>query len=162
MGVTLWFTGAVWRKPRRATGRRDRLQAKGPAGEARPGMDRRFAGQLVQPAPGLSAAEHAAERAALNAQAIRTFQRDRRIVGAAGVGIENAPAPMRVLAGLHVDQNLFAVLVRLGVNRISAEIGAALLDPDFALFLLGQPDAKWRGQRRDCSGLLLLYRRRHR
>src|SRR6202035_5822532 len=86
----------------------------------------------VQPAPGLAAAEHAAEGAALNAQAIAAFQGDRRIIRAAGVGVENAPAPFGILAGLHVDQDLFAVLVRLGIDGITAKIIAALLDPNLA------------------------------
>src|SRR5882672_9761293 len=103
-----------------------------------------LSGRLVQPAPGLAAAEHAAKRAALDAQAVAALQRDRRIIGAAGIGIENAPAPFGILAGLHVDQNLLAVLVRLGVDGISAEIGAALLDSDLALFLFRQPHAKRR------------------
>src|ERR1700738_4934659 len=98
----------------------------------------------VQPAPGWAAAEHAAKRAALDAQVVCAFQGDGRIIGAAGVGVENAPAPFGILAGLHVDQNLLAVLVRLGVDGISAEIGAALLDPDLALFLFRQPHAERR------------------
>ena len=55
--------------------------------------------RLVQPAPGLAAAEHAAEGAALNPQAVRTLQRDRRIIGAAGVRIVNSPAPFGSLPG---------------------------------------------------------------
>src|ERR1700694_5180649 len=87
---------------------------------------------LVDPAPGLATAEHAAKGAALNLQGVRAFQRDRRIIGAAGIRVVNSPAPFGVLAGLHIDQDLFAVLVGLGVHGISAEIGAALVDPDLA------------------------------
>ena len=36
----------------------------------------------------------------------------------------------------------FAVLVRFGVDRIAAEIGATLLDADLAFLLFGQPDAE--------------------
>src|SRR6478735_8993322 len=80
---------------------------------------------LVHPGPGLAAAEHAAEGAALHAQCIGAPHRDRRIIGAAGVGIEDPAAPLLVLAGPHVDQDLLAIRVRLGVDRIAAEIGAA-------------------------------------
>jgi hypothetical protein len=82
-------------------------------------------GPLVDPAPGLAAAEHAAKGAALDPQAVRAFQRDRGIIATAGFRVENPPAPFGVLAGFHIDQNLFAVLVRLCVHGISAEIGAA-------------------------------------
>ena len=37
-----------------------------------------------------------------------------------------------VLAGFHVDQNLLAVLVRLLVDGIAADIGAARFDPHLA------------------------------
>src|SRR5438034_9189707 len=89
----------------------------------------------VDAGPGLAAAEHATEGAALNAEIVGALQRDRRIVGAAGIRIENPAAPF-VLAGLHVDQDLFAVLVRLLVNGVTAEIGAALFDPHLAFLLL--------------------------
>ena len=49
--------------------------------------------------------------------------------------------PFGVLAGLHIDQDLFAILARLGVHGIPAKIEAASLDPDLALFLLCQPKA---------------------
>ena len=52
------------------------------------------------------------------------------------------PLHLGFLAGLHVDENLFAVLVRLGVDGIAAEIDAALLDPDLAFFFFGQPNAE--------------------
>ena len=96
---------------------------------------------LVQAAPGLAAAEHAAESAALNAHTV-ALQRDRRIIGAAGIGVENAPAPFGILAGLHIDQNLFAFLVRFGIDGIAAKIIAALLDPNLAFLLFGQPQAE--------------------
>src|SRR5260370_40185765 len=98
---------------------------------------------LVDPCPGLAAAEHAAEGAALDAPGVGALQRNRGIIGSAGVRIENPAAPF-VLAGLHVDQNLFAILVRLLVDGISAEIGAALFDPDLAFLLFRQPDAERR------------------
>jgi len=95
----------------------------------------------VDAGPGLAATEHAAEGAALNAQAVGALQRDRRIVGAAGIRIENPAAPL-VLGGLHVDQDLFGVLVRLLVDRIAAEIRAAWFDPHLAFLFLGQPHAE--------------------
>ena len=96
-------------------------------------------GPLVQPAPGLAATEHAAKGTALDTQGIRAFQRDRGIVAAATIRVENSPAPFGILAGLHIDQNLFAVLVRLCIQGISAEICSALLNPDLAFFLFRQP-----------------------
>src|SRR6266508_2443978 len=103
----------------------------------------------VDAGPGLATAEHAAEGAALNAQTVGALQRDRRIVGAAGIRIENPAAPL-VLAGLHVDQDLLAVLVRLLVDGIAAEIGAALFDPHLALLLLRQPHAERLVRGRKC------------
>jgi len=103
----------------------------------------------VDAGPGLAATEHAAEGAALNTQIVGALQRDRRIVGAAGIRIENPPAPF-VLAWLHVDQNLFAVLVRLLVDSIAAEVGAAFFDSDLAFLLFRQPDAERRVRRRNC------------
>src|SRR6202047_5321316 len=102
---------------------------------------------LIQPAPGLAAAEHAAKGAALNPQAVRALQRDRGIIGAAGIRIENPATPFGILAGLHVDENLLTVLVRLRVHRKSAEIGAALFDSNLAFLFLLQPNAR-RGMRR--------------
>ena len=99
---------------------------------------------LVNAGPGLATAEHAAEGAALHVQCIWSLHRDRRIVGAATVRIEDAAAPFLVLARSHVDQDLFAVGIRLGVHGIPAEIIAALLDADLAFLLFGQPDANWR------------------
>src|SRR5690349_2287454 len=96
--------------------------------------------RLVDPGPGLAAAEHAAEGAALDAQGVGALHGDGRIIGAAGRGIEDASAPL-VLAGLHVDQHLLAVLVGLLVDGVAAEIAAALFDADLAFLLLGQPDA---------------------
>src|SRR6185312_16554485 len=96
---------------------------------------------LVDAGPGLAAAEHAAKGAALNAQAVGGLERDRRIVGAAGIRIEDPAAPL-VLAGLHVDQNLLTVLVGLLVDGVAAEIGAALFDPHLAFLLLRQPHAE--------------------
>src|SRR5258706_11504457 len=87
-------------------------------------------GASVDAGPVLAAAEYAAEGATLDAQAVGAFQRDRRVIGAAGVRIEDPAAPFGVLAGLHVDQNLFAVLVRFLVDGIAAKISAALLNPD--------------------------------
>src|SRR5256885_8434798 len=101
--------------------------------------DRKPGRGLVHPSPGLTTAEHAAKGTALNAQGTRVFQRNRRIIRAATLRIVNSPAPFRILAGLHIDQDLFAVLVALVVHGISAEIGAALLDPDLAFFFFGQP-----------------------
>src|SRR3954454_13790566 len=87
-------------------------------------------GVLVDPGPGLAAAEHAAEGTTLDAQGVGALQRDRGIIAAAGIRIENPTAPLGVFAGLHVDQNLLAILVRFLVDRITAEIVAALLDAD--------------------------------
>src|SRR5713226_4581233 len=84
--------------------------------------DRKPGCGLVHPAPGLAAAEHAAKGTALNAQGIRAFQCDRRIICAAALRVVNPPAPFGILAGLHIDQDLFAVLIGFGVNGISAEI----------------------------------------
>src|SRR5258708_5060503 len=97
-----------------------------------------LASASVHARPGLAAAEQATKGATLNAQGVRTFQRDGGIIGAARGRIENPPAPF-VLAGPHVDQNLLAVLVRLLVNGIAAKVGAALLDADLAFLLFGQP-----------------------
>src|SRR5882724_3103613 len=128
-------------------------------GGSRRATDRKPARGLVHPAPGLTTAEHAAKGTALNAQGTRAFQRDRRIIRAAALRIVNSPAPFRILAGLHVDQDLFAVLIGFVVHGISAEIGAALLDPDLAFFFLRQPHAdrcicrlnpRSRGLRRRC------------
>src|SRR5215207_2525400 len=95
----------------------------------------------VDAGPGLAATEHAAKGAALNAQTVGTLEGDRRIVGAAGIRIENPATPL-VLAGFHIDQNLLAVLVRLLVDGIAADIGAARFDPHLAFFLLRQPHAE--------------------
>src|SRR5689334_8038491 len=97
-------------------------------------IDARGACRSVDAGPGLAAAEHAAERAALNAQGVGALHRDRGIIAAATVRIENPAAPL-VLAGLHVDQDLLAILVRLLVDGIAAEIGTALLDPHLAFLL---------------------------
>src|SRR5258707_705212 len=99
---------------------------------SRRATDRKPGRGLVHPVPGLTTAEHAAKGTALNAQGIRAFQRDRRIIRAAALRIVNSPAPFGILAGLHIDQDLFAVLIGFVVHGISAEIGAALLDPDLA------------------------------
>src|SRR5829696_4028881 len=95
----------------------------------------------VDAGPGLAATEHAAEGAALNAQTVSALQRDRRIVGAAGIRIENPAAPL-VLARLHVDQDLLAVRVRFLVDGIAADIRAALFDPHLAFLLFRQPHAE--------------------
>src|SRR3954453_17922470 len=85
--------------------------------------------------PGLAAAEHAAEGAALHAHCIRALHRDRRVVIAAAVGIVDAAAPPRAV-GLHVDQDAL-----IGLRGVAAEIDAALFDADIALVLFGGPDA---------------------
>src|SRR3954466_8418435 len=117
-------------------------QQKGPAKSARPGADRVLSRVLVDPGPGLAAAKHATEGTTLDAQGVGALQRDRGIIAAAGIRIENPTAPLGVFAGLHVDQNLLAILVRFLVDRIAAKIAAALLDPDLAFLLFRQPDAK--------------------
>src|SRR5882757_10696114 len=96
-------------------------QRKSPACET--GLFCKFTstGLSVRSRPGLAAAEHAAEGAALHPQGIGALQRDRGVIGAAGVRIENPAAPFSLI-GLHVDQHLFAVLVRLLVHGIAAEI----------------------------------------
>src|SRR6266516_4735725 len=104
--------------------------------------DRKPGRGLIHPAPGLATTEHAAKGTALNPQGVRAFQRDRRIIGAAALRVVNSAAPFGVLARLHIDQDLFAVLVGFGVHGISAEIGAALLDPDLAFLFLRQPHAE--------------------
>ena len=103
----------------------------------------------VDAGPGLATAEHAAKSAALNAEAVGTLQRDRGIIGAAAVRIENPAAPFGVPAGLHVDQNLFAIPVRFLVNRVAAKVGAALFYPDLAFLLFGEPKAERRVLGRD-------------
>src|SRR5438876_3682318 len=103
--------------------------------------DRKPGRGLVHPAPGLATAEHSAKGTALNPQGARALQRDGRIIGAAGFRVMNSAAPFGVLARLHIDQDLFAVLVGFGVPGISAEIGAALLDPDLAFLFFRQPHA---------------------
>src|SRR4051812_25834772 len=131
---------AVTRNPRGAMAYE--AQQKGPAKSARPGADRVLSRVLVDPGPGLAAAEHAAEGTALDAQGVGALQRDRGIIAAAGIRIENPSAPLGVLARLHVNQNLLAILVRFLVDRITTEIVAALLDADLAFLLFRQPDAK--------------------
>src|ERR1700680_390068 len=135
-----------WKRAALRCSRPDRTRArsnaipKRSAAKARQTARRHRTDALVHPGPGLAAAEHAAEGATLDVQGLGAFQRNGGIIGAAGVRIQNPAAPF-VLAGLHVDQNLFAILVRLLVDGISAEIGAALFDPDLAFLLFGQPDA---------------------
>src|SRR5438876_31028 len=123
--------------------------------------DRKPGRGLVHPAPGLATAEHSAKGTALNPQGVRALQRDRRIIGAAALRVVNSAAPFGVLARLHIDQDLFAVLVGFGVHGISAEIGAALLDPDLAFLFFRHPHAercicrlnpRGRGLRRRCRG----------
>src|SRR5947209_794521 len=106
----------------------DRVRRDGEAG-MRPNKKPRRLGEAfsrrrrrssVDAGPGLAAAENAAEGATLDPEAVGALQRDRGIVGAAGVRIEDPAAPFGVLGGLHVDQNLFAVLVRFLVDRIAA------------------------------------------
>jgi hypothetical protein len=109
--------------------------------------------------PGLATAEHAAEGAALHAQDV-ALQCNRGIICAASVGIEYPAAPFLILAGIHVDQNLLAIQVGFGVDRISAEIGAALLDADLAFLFFGQPDPDRRvgiPDRRGRGGLRTLH-----
>jgi hypothetical protein len=48
---------------------------------------------LADPLPGLTAAEHAAEGAALDPQRIRTLHGDRGIVGPAAIGIVDVTGP---------------------------------------------------------------------
>src|ERR1700755_3470604 len=88
--------------------------------------------------PGLAAAEHAAESAALDLEQVRSPHRDRGVVILAAVGVVDAAAPLRPF-GLHVDQDAFAVL-----DGIAAQIGAALLDADIALVFFSRPHAEWR------------------
>ena len=99
------------------------------------------ASRSVHAGPGLAATEHAAESAALHAKLIAAFHCDRRIIGAAGVGVVDTAAPFAVGAGPHVNQDLLAIGVGFRIHRVTAEIGAARLDPDPAFLLLGQPDA---------------------
>src|SRR6476659_10144206 len=85
--------------------------------------------QSARALPGLAAAEHAAEGAALDLERIGAFQRDRGVVIAAAVGIMDPAGPLAAL-GLHVDQDSCA-----GVDGIAAQIGAAFLDANVALVL---------------------------
>src|SRR5580704_236977 len=64
---------------------------------------------LADALPGLAAAEHAAECAALHLQGIRPLHRDRRVVIAARVRIVDLAGPFRTRR-LHADQDLLAGL----------------------------------------------------
>src|SRR5437879_12496017 len=81
--------------------------------------------------PGLAAAEHAAEGAALHTERVRSLHRDRRVIVAAGVGIGDLAGPFGFMR-LHVDQNLLARF-----HGVAAEVLAALFDADIALVLFG-------------------------
>src|SRR6202022_5211465 len=74
------------------------------------------AGFLADAAPGWAAAEHSAERAALNPQSIRPLHRDIGVVGPAAVGIMNLTDPF-CIGGPHVDENFLA-----GLHCISAKV----------------------------------------
>src|SRR5205085_8210283 len=99
---------------------------KGPRGERGTLVEVELADAL----PGLAAAEHAAEGATLDTQAVRAAHRDRRVVVATGVWIVNAADPLAI-GRLHVDQDAF-----IGLDRIAAKVLAALLDAHIALVLL--------------------------
>src|SRR3954451_14453529 len=124
----------------------------GRAGGTSPGMTKNVHVLETTPAasahalPGLAAAEHAAEGAALHAHCIRALHRDRRVVIAAGVGILDTAAPLRAV-GLHVDQDAL-----VGLCGVAAEIDPALFDADIALVLFGGPDADRRVGNRDRRG----------
>ena len=62
---------------------------------------------LTDALPGLAAAEHAAEGAALDLQCAGALHCDRRVVIAAAVGIVDLAGPFGILL-LHVDQDLLA------------------------------------------------------
>ncbi len=112
---------------------------KGPAGAAGPlniGTRRR----LVDPRPGLAAAEHAAEGATLNAQGVGAFRWRSSNHSAAGAGIEDPSAPL-VLARFHVISTCSPFWFGLLVDGVAAEIASALFDADLAFLLLVQPDA---------------------
>src|SRR3954453_3782639 len=104
----------------------------GRAGGTSPGMTKNVHVLETTPAasahalPGLAAAEHAAEGAALHTHCIRALHRDRRVVIAAGVGIVDAPAPLRAV-GLHVDQGAL-----IGLRGVAGEFAPALLEADLA------------------------------
>src|SRR3954452_25184916 len=107
----------------------------GGAGGTSPGMTKNVHVLETTPSasahalPGLAAAEHAAEGAALHAHRIRALHRDRRVVVAAGVGIVDVAAPLRAV-GLHVDQ-----VALVGLRGIAAAIDTALFDANIALVL---------------------------
>src|ERR1700722_8231885 len=90
---------------------------------------------LTDPLPGLTAAEHSAEGAALNPHRIRSLHGNRRVVIPSAVRIVNPPGPFAV-GGPHVDQDLLA-----GLHGIAAQIRSARLDPDISLVFFGGPYA---------------------
>src|SRR5215204_6120108 len=92
---------------------------------------------LLGAGPGLAAAEHAAEGAALHAQRVRTLERDVRRIDAAAADVLDLAVPAIVAAGLHVDEN---PVVRLAVGEAAQGL-AARLDADLAVLLLGDPHA---------------------
>src|SRR6476661_3779974 len=77
---------------------------------------------LADALPGLAAAEHAAEGAALHTERVRSLHRDRRVVIPAAVGIVDLAGPFGFLRP-HVDQNLLA-----GLDGVAAQVLAALFD----------------------------------
>src|ERR1700756_1041666 len=99
------------------------IEIPGLAPMRHPGMTPSASGHAL---PGLAAAEHAAEGAALHAQQVRALHRDGRVVVASRIGIVNAAAPLGA-SGLHVDQDLL-----VGLVGIAAEIGAAGFNANIA------------------------------
>src|SRR5665647_1650999 len=91
---------------------------------------------LADAAPGLAAAEHAAEGAALNPQGIRSLHRDHGIVIPAAVRVVDLAGPFRIRR-LHVDQDLLS-----GLLCIPAQILPALFDTNVPLVLFGGPHAE--------------------
>src|ERR1700733_760822 len=83
---------------------------------------------LANPLPGLTAAEHAAEGAALHPHRIRSLHRDRRVVVPVTVRIVNPPRPSAVRT-LDVEQDFLASLL-----GIAAQLRSARLAPTFPLF----------------------------
>src|SRR3954471_23639504 len=92
--------------------------------------------RLAHALPGLAAAEHAAEGAALHAERVRTLHRDRRVVVPAAVGIVDLAGPFGLL-WTHVDQDLLA-----GLDGVAAQVLAARFDAHVAFVLFGGPDAE--------------------
>src|ERR1700680_516446 len=108
-------------------------RAKRPGGRSARPFRKNAGCSLADPLPGLTAAEHSAEGAALNPHRIRSLHRDRGVVIPAAVRIVNPAGPF-VVGGLHVDEDFVP-----GFHGKSAQIGSARLDADISLVSLRGP-----------------------